>query len=298
MNISVVVITRNRHELLIQVLSSLVAQTVAPFEVVIVDGSDAPYKVPKELDAKLPIRLFRDRKKLIPHARNIGIQKSSGDIIFFVDDDCTLHTEAIGRVVNHFRRFPATQAVVGMIRNGTPQNVYARVQHFYYERWIRSFGLSGQRIQRLPDGCLMDFELLAAKRSLLRRYDFNTDVPFGRDEDVELGVRIYKDTKELYFNPTIKADHVPRQTLASLIQRNFMVGYCNAYLFQTRNILTKPRFRVHSASSISFLSGTSMSWHVKVVYVLLLGIYPIFSRIGRLTFFSRERLLKSFSMQK
>ena len=99
MNISVVVITRNRHELLIQVLSSLVAQTVAPFEVVIVDGSDAPYKVPKELDAKLPIRLFRDRKKLIPHARNIGIQKSSGDIIFFVDDDCTLHTEAIGRVV-------------------------------------------------------------------------------------------------------------------------------------------------------------------------------------------------------
>ncbi len=275
MHVSVVIITRNRHSLLTKALDSIEHQSVRLDEVVIIGGSDIPYRISTKQDQQITFRYIPDTGRSIPCARNIGVEQSKGDIVFFVDDDCILDADAIKEVHKQFRHSPRTQAVVGRTRNGAPDNMYASVQRYYYERWLRSFGLTFNVVQRLPDGCLMDFEILAAKKSLLQKYPFNPELPFGRDEDVEIGVRIHRDTQDIYFNPFIEADHIPRHTLLSLIYRNYVVGYCDA-----------------SVNRIAEKENINMSHITYIVYIILRAIYPFFSRVGRCAFLVQERLQK------
>jgi glycosyltransferase involved in cell wall biosynthesis len=286
MNLSVVIITRNRKETLTRVVESVARQTVKPCEVVIVDGSDVPSPPQGQYDKKIIIRYIIDKKRRIPYARNVGAKKSKGDIIFFVDDDCVLHRDAVERVVGFFRRTPSAKAVIGKTENGTPGNVFACVQHYYYERWLKSFGLSFRAIQKIPDGSLMDFELLAIRRDLLKKYSFDETLPFGRDEDAEIGVRICKETQDIYFHPFIIADHIPSQTCVALMKRNIIMGYTNAYLARRRNIVTQPAEPGNYTNGI--FSVGKIPWYKRIIYIVLLGVYPMFSKLGEYVFFLHD----------
>lgn len=281
-----IVITRNRYELLRRVIESIELQVVKPKEVIVVDGSDSPKK--PIFSSSVPVRYFVDKKKSIPYARNLGVQSSKGDIIVFVDDDCTLYPDAIQRFINHFRSFSAAQAVVGKIENGTGDNVYACVQQYYYERWLKSFGLSFRAIQKIPDGCLMDFELLAIRRSVLMKYLFDDTLPFGRDEDVEIGVRIFRDTQDIYFNPFIRANHVPSQTFVALAKRNIIMGYTNAYLMRNKRVDTKSHVAKRCDDKTVNGARPLLSPLTSIEYRVLLVIYPVFSRFGRCIFVLRD----------
>ncbi len=80
------------------------------FEIIVVDQSD-------EIDAGVidladkrgdKIRLFRVKKKGLPHARNYGVSKASSDCVIFCDDDVVPQP---GFVAGHLRNFVEDHAV-------------------------------------------------------------------------------------------------------------------------------------------------------------------------------------------
>ena len=87
MNISVVIPTYNRIELLKRSIDSVINQTIKPSEIIIVDdgsndGTEAMVK--KKYDS---VKLIKQKNKGVSAARNSGIKASSGEWICFLDSD-------------------------------------------------------------------------------------------------------------------------------------------------------------------------------------------------------------------
>ncbi len=106
--VSVIVPTYNSAESLLQCLNSVRDQTYRPFEVVVVDGFSADSTV--EIAESFGAEVFR-RKSNQAEARNVGIAKSSGKYVLFLDSDQILSPSVIEECVEKCER-----EQVGMVR--------------------------------------------------------------------------------------------------------------------------------------------------------------------------------------
>ena len=86
MNISVVIPTYNRYEVLKRALTSVFAQTYTPFEVIVVDdgSTDKTSDIQKDFPT---IKYFYQKNSGVSSARNLGIKNSTCKWIAFLDSD-------------------------------------------------------------------------------------------------------------------------------------------------------------------------------------------------------------------
>jgi glycosyltransferase involved in cell wall biosynthesis len=87
--VSVVVPTYDRPTIMPRAVRSVLAQTMADLEVVVVDDgpSDAAARAVAEIDDARVRYIRHDRNMGLPSARNTGIAETSGDYVGFLDDD-------------------------------------------------------------------------------------------------------------------------------------------------------------------------------------------------------------------
>lgn len=84
-SISVIIPTRGRHHFLKQALASILAQTLAPQEIIVVDDGEGAREA---VGGMHPSIIVLDNGQRGPvTARNLGISHASGDVICFLDDD-------------------------------------------------------------------------------------------------------------------------------------------------------------------------------------------------------------------
>ena len=109
---SVIIPTYNRPGSLKRTLNSIFNQSVKPKEIIIIDDSD---------DDKTKIMLDSLRKKNIIYikkknrgttkSRNLGIDHSKGEVIFFLDDDVVIFKDYIESTLDYFKNNPKTVGV-------------------------------------------------------------------------------------------------------------------------------------------------------------------------------------------
>ncbi|GGV59034.1 glycosyltransferase family 2 protein [Streptomyces griseoloalbus] len=111
--VSVVVPVYNDRRTIDLCLNSVRAQTYPRLEVIVVDDSSTDDSA--ALAARHPVTLVRAERNGGPGAtRNLGVRHASGDIIFFLDADVTMHPEAIAQAVALFEENPSYGAVFGI----------------------------------------------------------------------------------------------------------------------------------------------------------------------------------------
>jgi len=120
MNVSVVIIAHNSEKTIGTTISSLIDQTYPKdkIEIVIVDDSnDTTERIVKELlnNKGYNYKYIKIEPCNIPQARNMGINKSSGSIIFFIDSDCVAECEWIQKHIEVYRSYNV-DAVGGSVR--------------------------------------------------------------------------------------------------------------------------------------------------------------------------------------
>lgn len=114
MKTSIIICTRNRPDELMRCLESIAAQTRLPDEVVIVDASDDEMPVSRPVDQFSSLRMTVIRSSpSTTRQRNIGIDASQGDVVFFFDDDVILEPDYLDQVVTFYEQ-DAAQAVGGV----------------------------------------------------------------------------------------------------------------------------------------------------------------------------------------
>jgi glycosyltransferase involved in cell wall biosynthesis len=111
--VSVVILTKNSAATVRKSLESIFKQTCKPDEVVIVDGSsqDDTLKIVRQY----PVKLVSEPGLGFGYARNLGVEKSEGNIIFFLDSDCYAEPQWIEKALQHFTN-PEIAGVTGQTR--------------------------------------------------------------------------------------------------------------------------------------------------------------------------------------
>jgi len=84
-SISVIIPTRGRHHFLRQALDSVLAQTHAPKEIIVVDDGVGAAEAIGQMHPS--IRVIDNGQRGPVPARNLGVGEASGDCICFLDDD-------------------------------------------------------------------------------------------------------------------------------------------------------------------------------------------------------------------
>lgn len=82
---SVVIPTRNRHDYLREAVASVLAQSHAAHDIIIVDDGEGAEAAVGHLSPR--IRVLDNRQRGPVSARNLGVSSSTADVIAFLDDD-------------------------------------------------------------------------------------------------------------------------------------------------------------------------------------------------------------------
>ena len=138
---SFIIATRNRPELLLDTVRSLLAQSVLPAELCIVDSSDsAPARAEIEdlcRAAGIELSYVHPAARGLTVQRNVGIDRTRGDPVFFIDDDVRLQPDAHEQVLAEYeRRGPEVGGVRGTALHPPTTSAPLRL-------WRRLFGMGG-----------------------------------------------------------------------------------------------------------------------------------------------------------
>lgn len=113
-HVTVVIPTRNRHEVLQRCLKSIAAATLRPDEIIIVDdqSNDATATLGDWVMGTTMVRVIHAvRRLMMSEARTEGARAAAGDLILFVDDDNVLDGPMIEQMVLAAEKYPR----VGML---------------------------------------------------------------------------------------------------------------------------------------------------------------------------------------
>ena len=194
--VSVVTPTLDRPEEVRALLKNLSAQSVLPFELVIVDaapaGSDETEAVVRLAKASLPfeVRYIR-RGGGTAVQRNIGIDVARGSFVAFIDDDMVLETDFFEQIAKAYLTDSKTK--VGAIA-GYISNAYLDPTKSRRWRWYRRLGLfttyepgkfdfqTGYPINRYmqaPHDGVREIDLMGANCAVWRRQVFDEGLRFS-----------------------------------------------------------------------------------------------------------------------
>lgn len=110
MRVSVVIPTYNSSATIAATLESVLRQTVAPDEIVVLDDGSTDSTVSILDSYRHRITLFRQKNAGVANARNTLCQKARGDLIAFLDHDDIWHPRYLEAQLGFAARFPEAVA--------------------------------------------------------------------------------------------------------------------------------------------------------------------------------------------
>lgn len=123
--VSVILLTKNSAATVQKSLESIFQQTRQPDEVVVVDGSSNDGTL--DIVSKYPVKLVSEPGLGFGHARNVGVQNASGNIVFFIDSDCYAEPDWIKKALPHFDKHnPGIAGVTGRTNLWNTESAVAR----------------------------------------------------------------------------------------------------------------------------------------------------------------------------
>ncbi|MBN2374686.1 glycosyltransferase [bacterium] len=275
---SLIIPTCNRPKGISRTIEFIMANTMKPFETIVVDQSDddETEAIVKGLQgADMCIRYIRDRKKGLSRAKNIGIGSATGDILIFLDDDGYTGKDWLEEMARAFedKRFDAG-IVFGRV---LPVYEEKNTSWEMPERWrylLPAYD-QGDRLERMAEDSLPGGGNTAIPREVFDRvggYREELGVNFSKDaqlygEDSEFALRVKKAGYDLVYNPGAILYHpvqMSRQNQGFLNRRLYAEGISQIYIHLAANrfsFISRARSLVTSlrVSCMFLIKALSMS---------------------------------------
>jgi glycosyltransferase involved in cell wall biosynthesis len=216
----------------------------------------------------LPLRVLTSSTG-VNHARNAGLEKAQGDLVFFLDDDCwILSKDFFNEHTRAHTQNPWVLAVGGFYQNENPSELcqaYADIQ----KEWLESNLLhaSGECTTLLGG----HFSL---KRSLLKEARFDASIIYGGAE-TEFFFRLRQQGHRYLLIP-LAVGHDPHLHIFSFLRKAYLQGRTHRRLVTNRMLSRGPwihqlsrkptiyrklyRRFFHSDFSVSFFSNCRASF--------------------------------------
>ncbi len=114
--ISIITVTKNSEKFLLQNILSVRFQNYKNFEHIIVDGNSKDKTIKIINSHKKSIKLIKNKNdKGLYHAMNVGIKKSSGDIIGILNSDDIYYKNTLNTVNKYFNKYRDLDFLFGSV---------------------------------------------------------------------------------------------------------------------------------------------------------------------------------------
>ncbi|HVT17706.1 MAG TPA: glycosyltransferase [Thermoanaerobaculia bacterium] len=233
--LSVVIPTHNRLEVLAEVIAALERQEGAPaFELVVVDdgSTDGTGDWLRARSFRLPLLVLTQENRGPAAARNTGVAVASGRWVAFLGDDTV---PAVGwlaahRAAHRRRGDPPNLAVLGYT------GWHRRIRLNPFLRYINEHGLQfGYALIRDPEDVPFNFfytSNLSLSRELLLAEPFDLRFPYAAWEDIEVAYRLKRRGLHLVYEPAASVAHDHPTDLARFAERQERAGYCAVVFYR------------------------------------------------------------------
>lgn len=188
---AVVVATRDRRDLLVDLLDSMAQLDPLPAELVLVDdGSTIPisrWLIPDSLPFRT--RIVRNEVSVGPGAaRNRGVHQSRGDVLLFTDDDCVLDRAWAGALVARLAAGADDLGGVGGRVLARDRDVFSRYYEFH--RILEPRPHDARHPERIP--YLVTANCAMRRVAFMRAGGFDGRIPAAGGEDAAVSLRLAK----------------------------------------------------------------------------------------------------------
>ena len=242
---SVIIPTFNRLDELELTLDSLVHQNcMYTFEVIIADDGSAENTkgLVDEYLEKLNIRYCfqKDKGFRAGTARNMGIKLADSDICIFIDNGIILHSKAIenhifahinetdfclviGYVYGFMVESDKEKELATVIEQNMPdeavQLLCTQQLYDYRECYYQTLG---EDLTKWPAPFVVCWSCnISTKRSTLLKFGMFDDFFVGwGDEDIDLGITLYKNGVKFILDRSIKSIHIPHEKTGTIKPEN------------------------------------------------------------------------------
>ena len=123
--LSVIILTKDSAATIGECLKSILDQLIVPDEIIVVDGGSRDETL--KILSQFPVRIYHEDSSSIGYARNLGVQKATGEIIFFIDSDCYCERDWFQNMLPHLSRIEVA-GVAGRILPWNPESMLAKYQ--------------------------------------------------------------------------------------------------------------------------------------------------------------------------
>jgi len=218
--VSVIVPVRNRPEDLRACLESLqgLEYPTDRLEVIVVDDAsedDTPLQA-----SSFPVRLISmGERKGASSCRNLGASEARGDVLAFLDSDCTVEPSWLVELLPAFKN-PRTAGVGGWVDSCFNDKALDRYEKVRSSLFMGPWPKASSREDRFfyVPSC----NLLVKKEAFLRVEGFREDLAVG--EDVDLCWRLQDAGCGMEYRPSGRVFHKHRNRLGAFFSRRFDYG--------------------------------------------------------------------------
>jgi len=226
--VSIIIPVYNGQLTLRACLNSVLSQDFCDYEIIVIDSSkDESSKI---IELEFPkVRLYHfNEKKSRGEAVNIGIERSKGDYLFFIDIDCIINKDALSSALIFFEEDQELAGLCFAIQHQAKLSVIEKVDYlleFYH--WLPC--QKRKRFTKYLAGCACVYKKECLTKN--RFEEFN-----NHGEDVLLSLRLANQGRKLLFEPSLQVTHINiKNGFGDFFRHQFHVGQGSAIVHKKDN---------------------------------------------------------------
>lgn len=262
MKVTVQICTYNRKDLLKKCLEKIFFQTFpySDYEIVLVDdgSTDGTREMVEQLIPPCKFKYIYQKNSGLAKARNTGINKSSGSIILFIDDDILASAELIEEHYNFHQMHPKS-VVKGWVNHiGSLKDI--KEPKFKWADFSTAFFWTSN--------------VSVEKKYIVEAGGFEEDFTEYGWEDLELGLRLKRLRLKSYFNKKAVVYHYKKEFTKEAVENSIEIARAKgrtAVIFCKKDpslrvkIATGNHFLRFLLNDILYLFGRGKSFFEKIV---------------------------------
>ncbi len=269
MKFSIVIPLKKINNYLREAMPYFQKQTYKNFEIIIVSEENEKEKFPKTKIIKVG--------QIPPSGkRNIGVKKSGGEIIAFIDDDAYPKEDWLEKASEELEDEKIV-AIGGPSLAPKNSTFFQKVSNKVYELSSKKTGMrySQKKKREIDDWPTCNF--------FVRRKEFNEtkgfDTKYWGGEDTQLCYSLLKTKKKIIYNPEIIIYHHPRKNLKQHLKQSLFWGMWRGFFMRIHKKSRQLIFFIPALFVLWVFFGGILTFFSNLFgffYVGSLGLYCLF----------------------
>lgn len=280
-NISVVIPCRNERDFIISCIHSVLSNDYPSekMEVIVCDGmsSDGTTELLRTFVLDNPsVKILQNEKQITPHALNLGIKHSTGEIIFILGAHAEMEQNYIRTCVEILDQKKEVWCCGGVLKNDTKDETSKVISL----AMTSPFGVGSAHFRTGQSKGYVDTAAFGAYRKEVFSLIGWFDEELARNQDDEFNFRLIKQGKKIWLTTSTSIKYFVRGSWKKLWNQYFQYGYWKVFVNKKHKTVTSFRQLVPFFFVLFLITGFVLSIlipEISIAFLSVLLLYIIMS---------------------